>query len=216
MGEGDACRSRRLGDSNRGPVGVEGPGPVRTRRPATPRQWKRPAGPRGRRGVVISPVVANVAPTFFQPRLPIGPIVANLYPSIACRPYRAQTKGKVLERAPVGRVVWMGSHEMGIDQEVCVPTVTVSSKFQVVIPKDVRDRLGIRPEQKVEVYSDFSCPFCRALLEASWGERHPGPETRRGLSLRSELPAVRVRPSRVGVISSEDKWVPESSRPWHS
>jgi AbrB family looped-hinge helix DNA binding protein len=29
--------------------------------------------------------------------------------------------------------------------------VTVSTKFQVVIPKRVRDRLGIKPGQKVQV-----------------------------------------------------------------
>ena len=32
-------------------------------------------------------------------------------------------------------------------------TVTVSSKYQVVIPKEVRDRLQIRPGQKVEAFA---------------------------------------------------------------
>lgn len=30
-------------------------------------------------------------------------------------------------------------------------TVTVSEKFQIVIPKDVRESLGIQPGQKIEV-----------------------------------------------------------------
>lgn len=32
-------------------------------------------------------------------------------------------------------------------------TVTISSKYQVVIPKDVRERLNIRPGQKVEAFA---------------------------------------------------------------
>jgi AbrB family looped-hinge helix DNA binding protein len=31
-------------------------------------------------------------------------------------------------------------------------TVTVSPKFQVVIPREVRESLGIRPGQKVQVF----------------------------------------------------------------
>lgn len=37
--------------------------------------------------------------------------------------------------------------------EVFVATVTVSSKYQIVIPKDVRDRLRIEPGQKVEAFA---------------------------------------------------------------
>jgi len=34
-----------------------------------------------------------------------------------------------------------------------VTVVTVSSKYQVVIPKDVREKLNIRPGQKVEAFA---------------------------------------------------------------
>jgi AbrB family looped-hinge helix DNA binding protein len=34
-----------------------------------------------------------------------------------------------------------------------VSTVPVSSKYQVVIPKDVRERLQIQPGQKVEAFA---------------------------------------------------------------
>lgn len=33
-----------------------------------------------------------------------------------------------------------------------MPRVTVSPKFQVVIPREVRESMGIRPGEKVEVF----------------------------------------------------------------
>ena len=33
-----------------------------------------------------------------------------------------------------------------------MPSVTVSPKYQVVIPREVRERLKLRPGQKVEVF----------------------------------------------------------------
>lgn len=35
-----------------------------------------------------------------------------------------------------------------------VPLVTVSPKFQVVIPKEVREQLGITPGQKLRLWND--------------------------------------------------------------
>jgi AbrB family looped-hinge helix DNA binding protein len=34
--------------------------------------------------------------------------------------------------------------------EEMVATVTISPKFQVVIPKDIREKLGLRPGQKIQ------------------------------------------------------------------
>jgi len=42
---------------------------------------------------------------------------------------------------------------MSIDGEIALSTVTISSRYQVVIPKDVRERLNIRPGQKVEAFA---------------------------------------------------------------
>jgi AbrB family looped-hinge helix DNA binding protein len=39
------------------------------------------------------------------------------------------------------------------DKERVLSTVTVSSEYQVVIPKDVRERLGLQPGQKVEAFA---------------------------------------------------------------
>lgn len=37
--------------------------------------------------------------------------------------------------------------------EKAMPTVTVSPKYQVVIPREVREFMGIRPGQKVRVFT---------------------------------------------------------------
>jgi AbrB family looped-hinge helix DNA binding protein len=34
--------------------------------------------------------------------------------------------------------------------------VTVSPKFQIVIPKDIRKKLGLRPGQKAEVFASLT------------------------------------------------------------
>ena len=47
----------------------------------------------------------------------------------------------------------VSSYQYSIDGDNVVSTVTVSSKYQVVIPKDVRERLRIRPGQKVEAFA---------------------------------------------------------------
>jgi AbrB family looped-hinge helix DNA binding protein len=45
------------------------------------------------------------------------------------------------------------SYDRSIDGGSALSTVTISSKYQVVIPKDVRERLRIRPGQKVEAFA---------------------------------------------------------------
>jgi AbrB family looped-hinge helix DNA binding protein len=39
------------------------------------------------------------------------------------------------------------------DKEVDMPVVTVSPKFQVVIPREVRESLGLEPGQKVQAFA---------------------------------------------------------------
>ena len=47
----------------------------------------------------------------------------------------------------------MAQYESAIDRSSVLSIVTVSSKYQIVIPKDVRDRLRIRPGQRVEAFA---------------------------------------------------------------
>lgn len=38
-----------------------------------------------------------------------------------------------------------------IEREVLMPTAVVSPKFQIVIPKEIRERMGLRPGQVVSL-----------------------------------------------------------------
>jgi AbrB family looped-hinge helix DNA binding protein len=42
-------------------------------------------------------------------------------------------------------------YALAIDTETAMETVTISPKYQVVIPKSIREALGLRPGQKVQV-----------------------------------------------------------------
>ncbi len=48
------------------------------------------------------------------------------------------------------------SYDIRAVDEDAVGTVTISPKYQVVIPKDIREKLGLSPGQKVQavVYDD--------------------------------------------------------------
>lgn len=58
--------------------------------------------------------------------------------------------------ALVSRSIDSASYEYAIDRRTLVDTVTISPKFQVVIPKDIRARLKLTPGQKIQaiLYED--------------------------------------------------------------
>jgi len=50
-----------------------------------------------------------------------------------------------------GTIVSLGGLTNLIDRELVMTSVTVSSKFQIVIPKDVREAMGIVSGQKIQM-----------------------------------------------------------------
>jgi AbrB family looped-hinge helix DNA binding protein len=56
-----------------------------------------------------------------------------------------------------------------------VTVVTVSPKYQVVIPKDVREKLNIRPGQKVEAFA-IGCSIELVPVEPIEGLRGSFPD----------------------------------------
>jgi AbrB family looped-hinge helix DNA binding protein len=58
---------------------------------------------------------------------------------------------------------------------VTVRTVTISSKGQFTIPKDIRDRLGIQPGDRVELWVEKGRLRARPLNAIS-GSRRQTPE----------------------------------------
>ena len=45
----------------------------------------------------------------------------------------------------------VSSYDMCIDKEQTMETVTVSPKYQIVIPKSIREQMGIKPGEQLDV-----------------------------------------------------------------
>ena len=45
----------------------------------------------------------------------------------------------------------VAANDFPVDEDAMIETVTISPKFQVVIPRSIRESLGLQPGQKVQV-----------------------------------------------------------------
>ena len=52
---------------------------------------------------------------------------------------------------PIDQILVLRLHDGSIFEGFVMETVTVSPKFQVVIPKRVREQMGLQPGQKLDV-----------------------------------------------------------------